>query len=64
MVQILQYLEQEKQTLKEREEQWLEERAKIQGTIPADGNKQDGRGEIVESLEPTVEEKTAENTAT
>ena len=38
--------------------------AKIQGTIPADGNKQDGRGEIVESLEPTVEEKTAENTAT
>ncbi|WP_343104997.1 hypothetical protein, partial [Mediterraneibacter gnavus] len=38
--------------------------AKIQGTISADGNKQDGRGEIVESLEPTVEEKTAENTAT
>ena len=28
VVQILQYLEQEKQTLKEREEQWLEERRK------------------------------------
>ena len=37
---------------------------KIQGTIPADGNKQDGRGEIVESLEPAVEEKTVENTTT
>ena len=28
VLQILQYLEQEKQTLKEREEQWLEERRK------------------------------------
>ena len=64
VLQILQYLEQEKQTLKEREEQWLEERRKIQGTIPADGNKQDGRGKIVESLESAVEEKTVENTTT
>ena len=38
--------------------------AKIQGTIPADGNKQNGRGKIVESLESAVEEKTVENTTT